>query len=177
MTSQTRPGRPVRLSRRATVGLGLGLGVAAVTGCAVNNPLTEDRTPATKAVRDLAPDVAIAVEAATALHTAAAAVATTGERHPALAAKLAGLRATHDAHLGAVVEAVPAGVDTSPTGNGAAYVVPARPARALAQLIAAELSLRDTLVGLALRAESGPFARLLGAMAAAVSQQLHGLAP
>jgi hypothetical protein len=33
----------------------------------------------------------------------------------------------------------------------------------------------DSLVGLALRARSGAFARLLGSMAAATSQQLHVL--
>lgn len=175
MTSQTGPGRPLRLSRRATVGLGLGLGAAAVAGCAVDNPLSEDRNPAATPVRDLAPDVGVAVEAATAIRRVALAVTGTGERHPALAATLAGLRATHAAHLDAVVDAVPDGVDPSSAGSGAPDTVPARPARALAQLVAAERSLHDTLVGLALRAESGPFARLLGAMAAALSQQLHGL--
>jgi hypothetical protein len=101
-------------------------------------------------------------------------VTSTGERHPALAPRLAGLLATHRAHLHAVVDAVPDGVDTSATG--AAYAVPPRPAAAVTRLTAAEQGLHDGLVGLAMRARSGPFARLLGSMAAAVSQQLHGLA-
>ena len=67
------------------------------------------------------------------------------------------------------------GVDTSAVG--AAYVVPDRAAPALTQLVAHERSWHDGLVGLAMRAESGPFARLLGAMAAALSQQLEVLAP
>jgi hypothetical protein len=176
MTLRTRLGPTVGLGRRTVVGVGLGLGASALAGCALNNPLEQDRTPAARAVRNLAPDVAVAVEAATAIRRAAAAVTATSKRHPALAAKLSGLGPVHAAHLAAVADAVPDGVDTTSSANGTPYAVPARPARALVQLTAAEQSLHDTLLGLAMRAESGPFARLLGAMAAAISQQLHGLA-
>lgn len=174
MTLQTRPRPSAGLSRRAALGLGAVAG-AALTGCSLNNPLSDERTPAARAVRDLAPDVAVAVEAATLVRGAQRAVASTAERHPQLDATLSELAAVHEAHLAAVVDAVPEGVDTSGE-DGAAYVVPERPARALAQLTATERSLHDGLVGLALRAESGPFARLLGAMAAAVSQRLVALA-
>jgi hypothetical protein len=177
MTSRTRPGPDAGLSRRGALGLGVGAATALVaSGCALNNPLSSERTPAPEAVRDLAPDVAVAVEAATMVSAARAAVTATAERHVALAPKLAGLLAAHQAHLDAVVDAVPEGVDTSPDLS-APYVVPAGPAPALARVVATEHTLHDRLVGLALRAESGPFARLLGAMAAAVSQQLNGLAP
>lgn len=177
MSPQTRPGDTARFSRRSAVGLGLGVGLSAVAGCTLNNPYNQDSTPAADATRDLAPDVAVAAEAATAIRTAAAAVSATSARHQQLAARLVGLQATHSAHLDAVVRAVPDGVDTSSSGNGASYVVPARPAPALSQLVDGERTLHDALIGLAMRAESGPFARLLGAMAAAISQQLHGLAP
>jgi hypothetical protein len=140
----------------------------------VNNPLTEEETPAARAVRDLAPDVAVAVEAVTLVRGAEAAVRSTGEERPALGGRLAGLLAMHQAHLDALVEAVPKGVDTSATGP--AYVVPPRPAPALAALATVEHTTHDGLVGLAIRAQSGPFARLLGSMAAAVSQQLEALA-
>jgi hypothetical protein len=174
MTPQTHPDENARFSRRAALGLGAG-GVAVVlSGCALNNPLSNDKTPAAEAVRDMTPDVAVAVEAATLVRSAEAAVTSTGDAHPALAARLAGLLATHRAHLDAVVDAVPDGVDTS--ASGGAYVVPARPARALEQLTATERSVHDGLVGLAMRAESGAFARLLGSMTAAVSQQLGALA-
>lgn len=155
----------------------MGVGAATVlatAGCALNNPLHADRTPAARAVRDLEPDVAVAVEAAALLRTAQAAASATAARHPGLAARLAGLLATHRAHLDRVSAAVPEGVDLSATATP--YVVPERPAAALAQLGTAERSLHDGLIGLAMRARSGPFARLLGAMAAATSQQLHGLA-
>jgi hypothetical protein len=183
MRPQTRPatGAPhgdPRFSRRAALGLGAGAvaGVAVgvtVGGCALNNPLNQDKTPAAEAVRDLAPDVAVAVSAVTLVRGAQAAASSTGGKHPGLAARLTDLLAMHQAHLDAVVDAVPSGVDTS--ASGPSYVVPERPVRALAELAAAEKSLHDALVGLALRAESGPFARLLGAMAAAVSQRVGGL--
>ena len=176
MTPQTRvgpgAGRGADLTRRAAIGLGVGV---VVTGCSLNNPFSEERTPAAEAVRDLSPDVAVAVQAATLVRTAQAAVDDTLARHPALAARLAGLLAAHRAHLAAVVDAVPDGVDTSP-GTATPSVVPARPAAALSRLVAAEQGLHGGLVGLALRAESGAFARLLGAMAASLSQQLHRLA-
>jgi len=179
MRPQTRPatGAPhgdPRFSRRAALGLGAGaVAGVAVGGCALNNPLSQDKTPAAEAVRDLAPDVAVAVSAVTLVRGAQAAASSTSGKHPGLAARLADLLAMHQAHLDAVVDAVPSGVDTS--ASGPSYVVPERPVRALAELAAAEKSLHDALVGLALRAESGPFARLLGAMAAAVSQRVGGL--
>jgi len=174
-TPPATPSRPASLSRRAALGLGLGVGVAGLAGCALNDPLRDHETPAARAVRDLSPDVAVAVQAVTLIRAAQSAVTATGAQHPALAPKVAGLLEAHRAHLAAVVDAVPDGVDTEPSG-GASYAVPAVPAAALGQLVAAEHSLHDELVGLALRARSGPFARLLGAMAAALSQQLHGLA-
>lgn len=175
MMPPTPPAGRAALSRRAALGLGAGLGVAAVSGCALNNPLSTEETPAAKAVRDLAPDVAVAVQAVTLIRGGEAAAAATGDTHPGLATRLAGLLEAHRAHLAAVVDAVPDGVDTGSVGS-APYAVPPTPAAALTQLTATERTLHDELVGLALRAESGQFARLLGAMAAALSQQLHGLA-
>jgi hypothetical protein len=178
MTPQTRPDEISSLSRRAVLNLGLTLGVVAaagpvLAGCSVNNPLSHEETPAVDAVRDLEPDVAVAVEAATLVRAAESAVTGTSKAHAGLAPRLAGLLAAHRAHLEAVVDAVPDGVDTSTSGP--AYVVPTRPKAAMATLVAAEHTLHDELMALAMRAESGPFARLLGAMAAAVSQQLQGL--
>jgi hypothetical protein len=154
----------------------MGVGAAttlATGGCALDNPLRSEKTPAARAVRDLEPDVAVAVEAATLLRAAVTAVTATGDRHPGLAPRLTGALAAHRAHLDRVVAAVPDGVDIS--GAATPYVVPERPRAALAQVRTSEQSLHDGLVGLAMRARSGPFARLLGSMAAATAQQLRGL--
>lgn len=162
------------MSRRTTLRVGAaGLAGCALAGCALNNPLSEEETPAVEAVRELDPDVAVAVEAVTLVRAVQTAVALTQEQHAALAGRLAALTATHRAHLDALVDAVPDGVDTSATG--APYAVPSRRRAAVAQLVATETALRAGLVGLAMRAESGPFARLLGAMAASVSQQVRVL--
>ncbi|HEX2894398.1 MAG TPA: hypothetical protein VHO29_10395 [Marmoricola sp.] len=174
MRSQTRPADEGGISRRTALGLGLGaVTTLGVTGCALNNPLHEQSTPAARAVRDLEPDVAVAVEAATALRAALTAATATGAQHAGLAARLAGLVAAHQTHLTRVLAAVPHGVDTSAPAT--TYAVPTTPTAALAQLRASEKALHDALVGLAMRAESGPFARLLGSMAAATSQQLREL--
>lgn len=170
MISRTRT-EPPRPTRRAV--LSGAAGVVAVAGCSLNNPLSEERTPAARAVRDLDPDVAVAVEAVTLIRSARTAVEATGGRHVALAPRLAGLDALHSAHLDALVDAVPEGVDTSATGTP--YAVPAGTAAALARLTGAERSLHDGLLGLAVRARSGPFARLLGSMTAGISQQLREL--
>lgn len=147
---------------------------ATLTGCSLNNPFSTERTPAAEAVRDLSPDVAVAVEAVTLLLAAAAAVEATATTYPALRARLTGLTATHQAHVAALSAAVPDRVDV--TADPDPYVVPPTRGTALVSLRRAETTLHAQLVGLALRAESGPFARLLGTMSAAVSQQLAVLA-
>lgn len=160
-----------QLTRRALLAGGAGVVVVAgVAGCALNNPLSDQKTPAAQAVRELAPDVAVAVEAVTRIKVAAVSVAATGQAHPALSGRLAGLGGLHQAHLSALEDAVPDRVDTS--AGAVPPPVPPKPALAVAQVLAAEHVLHDQLVALALRAESGPFARLLGSMAAGVSQQL-----
>lgn len=182
MSPLNRPGRGVRwsasVSRRTALHLGAGaaglVGAGVVSGCDLNNPLTEEETPAAEAVRELEPDVAVAVEAVTLVRAAQSAVTRTGEQHAPLVDRLAGLTDTHRTHLDALIDAVPDGVDTS--GSGAPYDVPVRRRDAVAGLLDTEATLHDGLVGLALRAESGAFARLLGAMAAAVSQQIRVLA-
>ncbi len=167
---QRTPGRAV--DRRTLLLVGA-VGVT-LTGCSLNNPFSTERTPAAEAVRDLSPDVAVAVEAVTLLLAAGAAVEATTAAYPTLDPRLSGFAATHRAHVAALSAAVPDRVDvsTDPTP----YVVPPTRPAALAAVRRSETSLQDQLVGLALRAESGPFARLLGTMSAAVSQQLAVLA-
>lgn len=158
------------LSRRALLAGGVGIVAVGAAGCSVNNPFSDEKTPAAEAVRDLAPDVAIAVEAVTRIEAAATAVAATESAQPSLAQRLTGLHRLHQAHLAAVRDAVPDRVDTAATAAPAP--VPPKPAVALARLVVTERTLHAQLTALALRAESGPFARLLGSMAAGISQQL-----
>jgi len=164
------PGRAVE---RRTVLLAGALG-AALTGCSLNNPFSTEKTPSAEAVRDLSPDVAVAVEAVTLLLAATAAVETTAVTYPALSARLTGLVTTHQAHVAALSAAVPDRVDV--TADPVPYVVPPTRNAALVAVRRSETALQAKLVGLALRAESGPFARFLGTMSAALSQQLVVLA-
>lgn len=160
------------LGRRAV--LLSGAAVVTLTGCSLNNPFSTEQIPATEAVRDLAPDVAVAIEAVTLLVAAASALAATTAAYPALAGRLASLAAAHQAHLDALTAAVPDRVDVS--ADPAPYEVPASRSAALASVRTSEAVLQDRLVALALRAESGAFARLLGSMSAAVAQRLVVLA-
>ncbi len=160
------PVTPVALSRRSVIAAGVaGL---ALSGCSVDDPVSVDEAPAAPA--ELGADVGIATEALEQIRGVASAVLATGERFPALAGLLAGVRAMHAAHEGSLVDAVPERART--TAGPSAYAVPASRAAALSQLAAAEQKLHDSLDGLALRAQSGEFARLLASMGAAVAQRL-----
>lgn len=162
-------GGGARTLDRRTVLLAGAVGVT-LSGCSLNNPFSSEKTPASEAVRDLAPDVAVAVEGVTLLLAAGATLAATTAAHPALTTPLAGLVAAHRAHVEALTAAVPERVDVTAAPDP--VVVPPSRGAALAAVRTTEATLQDKLVGLALRAESGPFARLLGTMSAAVSQQL-----
>ena len=156
--------------RRAFLLLGAGAGAALLSACTVNNPFRTERTPAAKAVQDLSPDVAAAVKAVTDLRARQADLAEVVGDFPGLTGRLAPLRSMHQAHLAVLEPAVPDGVDTSPRPSlGPA---PVNAAQALARTRTEETGHRALLVDLAVAAESGPFARLLGSMSAAVSQQL-----
>lgn len=163
--------RSVRtIGRRGLLMAGAGAGVAVIGGCSLNNPFDSDKTPAIEAIADLDPDVALAVTAVGALLEADARADLAARTFPGLHGRLAGVVALHAAHLDALRDAVPEGVDPAP--EIPTLTPPTTRRAALEQQDQAERTLHDQLVGFALRAESGPFARLLGTMAAAVSQQL-----
>ncbi len=170
---------PVPTARRVAGGISRrGVLTAAVAlplaGCALNNPLDSRRTPAAEAVPALAPDVGVAVEAVARIRTVGATLTATTQLHAGLATALTGLAAMHAAHLDALVEAVPDRVDTATTPAPSA--VPEAPVTARRAVAAAERLLHDELTELALRAQSGLFARLLASMVAAIGQQLAVLA-
>jgi len=148
---------------------GLTLGAA---GCSWHDPFAGSTTPATASARPSA-DVALAVRAAAAIAAARALAVATTTAHPPLAVRLAGFAAMHTAHLEALARAVPAHVaHVDPTAAPTGVPVHGTAAVELARVQDAERSLHDTLTALAMTAESGLFARVLGSMAAAISQRL-----
>lgn len=171
---------PAGLQRRSVLVLAAGAGAAltgGLSGCTVNNPFDSSKTPAAEAVRDLAPDVGVAVEAVALISQAHSEVAAlvTGQLLPVTFLALVD---AYEAYGQALVGAVPDGVDAtatpsaSPGPGSAPSSSPTTPPSARATTLHTAAVLHSRLTGFALRAESGPFARLLGSMAAGLSQQL-----
>jgi hypothetical protein len=167
--------------RRSLLLLGAGAGAAVLTGCSLNNPFDTTRTPAAKAVRDLAPDVGIAVQAVALISAAQQELETLVAGRATNAATMSALVAAYQAYADALRGAVPKGVDVtgSPGPSSTPAPIAPSPTTNVAVTVAARrtaTTLHARLTGFALRAESGSFARLLGTMAAGLSQQLVVLA-
>ncbi|MCW2780037.1 MAG: hypothetical protein JWR35_486 [Marmoricola sp.] len=152
--------------------LATGLTSGLATGCDVRNPLSKsgDGVPEPAAV---SPDVTVAIQAVGVIRAAQLAATTTSQRHPALRPRLTALLDMHKAHLDALADAVPDASRATPTATP--FVVPADPKVALHTIAVLETGGRSTIIGLALRAQSGAFARLLAGITAATSQRLVGL--
>ena len=159
-------------ARRTVLVAGVGAGAALLSGCALNNPFSSGRTPAAEAVRDLAPDVGVAVQAVALITAAQRELDALVEARPALGASLAPLAETYRAHAAALTGAVPDGVDATGTPTPEPKAGPTLGAGSRATALRTAATLHAQLTGFALRAESGAFARLLGSMAAGLSQQL-----
>jgi hypothetical protein len=161
-------------SRRSLITLGVvglgALGTGTLAGCSSGHQSATATTPAAS----VTPDVTTATAALAAVRSARAAVQATIRRHPGTQAALARLDAMHAAHERSLVDAVPA--RSRGSAPPAAYRVPARQGPALARLDGIEVHLHETLQSLALRAESGEFARLLASTAAAVTVRRQALA-
>jgi hypothetical protein len=136
------------LTRRAALALGA-TGITVLTACDALSESTGG--PAAPVVPD--PDVALVTETVANI-TATATVA----------AERPELTAMHQAHL-AALDAAPS---ETPTTTSTATTSTAT----ADQVRRAEQALQAYLAGASLRAESGPLARLLASMSAAVSQQL-----
>lgn len=158
------------VTRRSIIAIGVaGVAGLAASGCTVDNPVS--RNPAPKAKAALAPDVAVATRALAEITAVRTAATRTLARFPATRSLLPRLVQMHEAHEVSLADAVPQGA-----ANGSGAPAPRAVARqrdaALRNLRAREQRLHDTLDALALRAQSGDFARLLASMGAAVDQQL-----
>lgn len=157
---------------RRSVMLGLtGAAALGVTGCSTNSSAGSTGTPATST--RTTPDVAVATSALTAIRDVREAVSATVRKFPDSRPLLTGLVALHRAHEASLVDAVPNRATAS--AQPATYAVPRHHDRAIARLAVREQHLHDTLDVLALKAQSGQFARLLGSMGAALHQRLPEL--
>ena len=101
-----------------------------------------------------------------------AAATSTVSRHPGTRPGLVAVVRMHRAHEASLADAVPA--QAKPSATPAPYTVPHGRDAALRRLAARERRLHETLDALALRAQSGDFARLLASMGTAVNQRLAG---
>lgn len=162
-----RPGDP-RASRRGIVAGVLGsLALTAAAGCSDESAPGPEKA---QSPAGLTPDVAVATAALAEIRAVRAAITGTVERFPATRATLGPLVTLHRRHEATLVDAVPARAATS--AAPAPYAVPHHRDRAVKALATREQHLHDRLDALALRAQSGQFARLLAGMGAAVHQRL-----
>ena len=159
-------------TRRAVVGAGLGSVAGLVlAGCSNSTqPGSAQGAQTTGSPAGLAPDVAVATAALAEIRSMRAAVTATMHRYPATRSVLAALVTLHRKHEATLVDAVPDRAATSAVP--APYAVPHDRDRAVRALATREQHLHDRLDALALRAQSGQFARLLASMGAAVHQRL-----
>jgi hypothetical protein len=154
---------------RRTVLAGL-LGGAALLSLAGCSDDDEPGTRAPDSPAGLAPDVAVATTALAEIRAVREAVTGTLRRFPATRSTIGSLVALHQKHEATLVDAVPSRASTS--AAPAPYAVPRNRDKAVKALAVHEQRLHDTLDRLALRAQSGQFARLLASMGAAVHQRL-----
>jgi hypothetical protein len=192
----TPPPTPPRrlLTRRTTLLGGCGAtGALLLAGCTGGG----ERAPSPRgSAREADPDVAVATEALLAVETAYTLARATAERHPGLAEPLSSLLGAHGEHVAVLDDAVPrratatpqpspspAGTaapgdtvsEQPPTGTTGATSVPRDERRALSLVVSQERALTVQLKQLAFRARSGPFARLLAAVAASAAQHAAAL--
>lgn len=162
---------PTPLSRRALLAAGSAvLLTPSVAACSGGADAARTAAPEATGTPSLSPDVALATLALAELRAAAGALTATTDGFPALRPSLAPVRAMHEAHESALVDAVPEGAE--PGTDPAPYDVPARRPAALTALREREQELQARLGDLAVEARSGAFAALLAAMSAGTAQRV-----
>ena len=146
------------VSRRLTLLAGTALPLTFATACTVRSPL-EARPTTDPAPAPTDPDLALRDAAQAALVAQLDLIASTMAARPRLEARLTPLKTMHVAHFTAL-----------PGGPGQRSSTP--PAATWDSILDSERALQRRLAGLAQRAESGGFARLLASMSAAIGQAL-----
>lgn len=158
------------VTRRALLGGAAGFAALVLPGCSIDPPSPSTGVPPAGATPGLSPDVEVAASALLEIRAVRAVVTGTRRRHPAARVRLSGWDRLHEAHEASLVDAVPE--RALPTSSVAPYDVPEERAVALSVLSTREERLHARLDALALRAESGDFARLLASMGAAIGQRM-----
>ncbi|WP_435744754.1 hypothetical protein [Nocardioides sp. SYSU DS0663] len=158
------PARPSP-SRRTALALGVLAGTAAVTACDVRGALPGSPSGGSEAAAPADADQSVVAAAGAEVLATWQLVAATRRRHPRLRPALGDLERLHAAHAGALEATAP------PTE--AAEDVPARVPAALARVRRRERQHQRRLADLAVDAEAGRLAQLLGSMSAGVAQHLE----
>lgn len=162
------PSGALRVSRRAVLVTTVAGSLAGCTGGSVGSP---GRQASATAAPTVDPDVALAGDALSAVERVLGVAVATAARHPGLSTLLASAVAAHERHVAVLAGAVPEPESVSPSPSALPGLVPDRPRRAVRAVAEVEHELSRTLAGYAVRARSGPFARVLGSMAASCAQQ------
>lgn len=164
---------PVAPARRTVLRIGaLALAVLGVAGCDSSGGGRDPSAPASSGpgpAEDEVADTELAAAARGHLDATLALIEAVTARHPAAAPLVGALVRAHGSHRDLLVGAAP---EPEPP---AAATSPAEASRAWSVLRRRETALQAELGALALRASSGPFARLLAVMAASVAAHLAAL--
>jgi len=164
------PSRPLRVARRTTFGLVLGLPLA-IGGCTRHDSAPTDPSPdGGSRVSDEEYDLALLDEARTELAGMLELLRRTAVKHPDRATSMTALIRLHTAHDELLAESA-----TEPSEAVTPVSVPGRSAKALELVRTRETALQEELAHLAGLVRSGPLARVLASMSAAVAQQVRSL--
>ena len=156
------------MTRRTTIGSALLL----AGGCTVDDDGEPEALPSeSPGVSDSDFDLGVIDESRARLAAMLEVVRRVSRKHPGLAPALAGLVDLHQAHDRLLADAASASGSSSP----APVRIPAPSGKALDLVRTREVSLQGEFADLARRARSGPLARLLASMSAAIAQHVSGL--
>jgi len=159
---------PAPTSRRLVLGLALGLGLTSIAGCTPGDDDGDRRGLTGSTASDEEADRALLDEARTEMAGMLDLLRRTSAKWPGIATPLAALTALHQAHDDLIA-------DSGTPSESTRTKVPTNSTAALALVRNRELALQVELAGLAVKARSGPLARLFASMSAGVAQHARAL--
>ena len=168
MVDAVSPRSHLRMTRRTTIGSALLL----AGGCTFDDDGGPEALPSeSPGVSDADFDLGLLDEARARLAAMLELVRRASRKHPGLAPALTVLADLHQAHDDLIADSAPAPASSTPTP----IRIPAGRGKALDLVRTRELSLQDEFADLARRARSGPLARLMASMSAAIAQHVARL--